>query len=239
MCKIHSAACYCAHFERKAKLHVLVQDLQIKTSTWSPLYYGELEYLLSYGAAGKDLQFYAIPQAPPHTPLPVGPSHDISRPKGRARLALAAFKLHKLLSAVNVKLPKSMLPVGKDIVSNHVNAGFSSYIHFRSDNAAVQKTVHPWSVFEDAYCTHLSWLQDMYAATANSAGLVHLVAASLRHDQARDRLSIQLKPLGLRNGDARPDTEAEACCAFHGFLHGLQALHQVHPRPTPAWDTFG
>ena len=124
--------------------------------------------------------------------MPFGPPYDISRPKGRARLSLAVFNLHKLLSAVNVKLPKLVLPVGKDIVCSHV--GFSSYIHFRSDNAAVQKNVHPWSGFETVCHTQLRWLEEMYAATAGSAGLVHLVPASLKHDLVRDRLSMQLQP---------------------------------------------
>ena len=37
-------------------------------------------------------------------------------------LALADFNLHKLLCAVNVKLPEWVLPVGKNIVRNHGNA---------------------------------------------------------------------------------------------------------------------
>lgn len=73
----------------------------------------------------------------------------------------------------------------------------------------------------------LGWLEEAYSKTAQSAGLVHRQPGSAAMSVAGDVYTIELTPIGLRDGDARPQTEQEACRACHGLLHGLQALHQV------------
>ena len=73
----------------------------------------------------------------------------------------------------------------------------------------------------------LSWLVQMYEVTAASAGLVHRIPSKGPIAVGKDQYSIQLQPIGLRNRDALPNFESSVRQACHGFLHGLNALHQV------------
>ena len=220
--------------ELSSKSVCFVQDLCIKTAVWTPMYYGPLEYLLSYAAAGSMLQLHVISRAFPNAPVAIGPCIDIAAPAGRAVAVLVSFNLYRLLGVVNLKLPQSVLPVGKDLVAENKSLGFTRTLLFRSDVAMVQKCIQPWSAYRDSYHMDLSWLEQMYEATAASAGLVHKVPSKGTISVDKDRYSIQLQPIGLRNGDALPSCGSDVRQACHGFLHGLDALHQVRSS-VPSW----
>ncbi|KAK9841212.1 hypothetical protein WJX74_001927 [Apatococcus lobatus] len=75
--------------------------------------------------------------------------------------------------------------------------------------------------------TAISWLKKAYSQTAQSAGLIHKQPGSPTISVAENVYTIELAPVGLRDGDALPQTEIQACLACHGHLHGLQALRQA------------
>ena len=206
-----------------------MQDLQEKTAVWSTIFYGPLEYLLCYAAAGQHLQLTAIERGAHTRPVAISRSFDMTKPAGRAQIVLAAFNLYKLLSAVNSLLPAYVLPVGKDLTRNtgvgqHI---FKRTLHFRADSATVQKRIQPWNSFRQAFGMQIGWLRRAYSKTAQSAGLVHKQPGSAALSVGGDVYTVELTPVGLRNGDARPQTEDEARLACHGLLHGLDALHKV------------
>ena len=208
-----------------------MQDLQDKTAVWSTLFYGPLEYLLCYAAAGQRLQLTAIERGAHTRPVAVSRSFDMTKPAGRAQIVLASFNLYRLLSAVNTLLLGYVLPVGKDLtaINDLGQHTFKQTLHFRADSATVQKRIQPWSSFRLAFNMQIGWLEKAYSRTAQSAGLVHKQPGSAAVSVVGDVYTIELTPVGLRNGDALPLTENEARLACHGLLHGLDALHQVCP----------
>ena len=108
-------------WEEKGTAHRLsdaVEDLRAKTAVWSPLYYGPLEYLLCFAAAGSTFQFYAI-QRGLHSPMPISHVYDMSRISDRAELLVAAVNLYRLLVKVDEVLPRHVLPAGKDLIQKH------------------------------------------------------------------------------------------------------------------------
>ena len=137
-----------------------MQDLQDKTAVWSVLFYGPLEYLLTYAAAGQYLQLTAIERGAHTRPVAVSSSFDMSRLAGRAQIVLAAFKLYSLLSTVNRLLPAYVLPVGKDLtaVTTIGQHQFRRTLHFKSDSATVLKRIQPWSSFCQVFGMQISWL---------------------------------------------------------------------------------
>lgn len=212
------------------------QDLKVKTAAWSKLFYGSLDYLPCYAATGQHLQLVAIERGAPPQPIAVSPSFDMCSLAGRAQIVLASFNLYRLLSAVSIQLPAYLLPVGMDIpvVTKFRQHEFKRILHFRADTATVQKRIQPWTSFCAAYCMQIEWLQQAYKQTAKSAGLVHMQPGSPEPSvRVDDVYTIELMPVGLRNGDCLPQTEQQACSACHGLLHGLQALHQVRLQHLP------
>ena len=83
----------------------------VKMAAWSPLYYGDLPYLLTAAAAGAQFQFFAIERESLSTPLPIGPPLNLNLAADRAELAIAMFNLYRVLRAVQVLLPDYVLPV--------------------------------------------------------------------------------------------------------------------------------
>lgn len=96
---------------------------------------------------------------------------------------------------------------------------------FRTDRLSVQKRISPWSSYEAAWGVEFSCLQSMYSQTRLQAGLVH--AADGGPTISSDKYTVELGPVGLQRGDARPVDEEQAKSAAHGLLHGLQSLHEV------------
>ena len=82
-----------------------------KMAAWSPLYYGDLPYLLTAAAAGAQFQFFAIERESVALPLPVGPQLNLNLARDRAELVIAMINLHRLLRAVQELLPNYVLPV--------------------------------------------------------------------------------------------------------------------------------
>ena len=82
-----------------------------KMAAWSPLYYGDLPYLLTAAAAGAQFQFFAIERESVALPLPVGPRLNLNLARDRAELVIAMINLHRLLRAVQELLPNYVLPV--------------------------------------------------------------------------------------------------------------------------------
>ena len=116
-----------------------MQDLHAKTAVWSTLFYGPLNYLLCYGAAGARLQLMAIERGAHTLPVAVSRTFDMTNPAGHAQVVLAAFGLYRLLSTVNILLPAYVLPVGKDLTASSTigQHAFKRTLHFRADSATV------------------------------------------------------------------------------------------------------
>ena len=95
-----------------------VQDLQRKTAVWSPLYYGHLDYLVCFAAAGALFQFYVIQRGCSYA-IEIGPEFNMTLADDRAWLILAAVNLYRLLAAISASLPRYVLPAGKDLVLKH------------------------------------------------------------------------------------------------------------------------
>lgn len=88
---------------------------------------------------------------------------------------------------------------------------------------SVQKRISPWSIYEAAWGVEFRTLQSMYSLTRHQHGLVH--AADDGPTLARNNYTVELGPVGLQRGDAKPVDELQAIAAAHGFPHGLQNLH--------------
>ncbi|CAL8469837.1 g9379 [Coccomyxa elongata] len=111
-----------AKWEEKGAGHPLQdakQDLQKKTSVWSPLYYGNMDYLVCFAAAGARFQFCVIPRGCTSHPIEIRPEFNMTLLNYRARLVLVAVNFYRVLAAISVSLPRYMLPAGKDLVFNH------------------------------------------------------------------------------------------------------------------------
>ena len=104
-------------------LQVPIEELGAKTAVWTPLYYGQLPYLLCFAAAGPLMQFCAVERGAPGRAITIGPTMDLSDLRGRAQAVIAVINLYRLLVAARAYLPSSILPVGRDIV--HQQLGFT------------------------------------------------------------------------------------------------------------------
>ena len=91
---------------------------------WSPLYYGDLPYLMAATAAEQKLQFHIILPNTPSNPLPVSKKLDLTKPAGRAEAVIAIINLHRLLHGVKACLPSYVLPVDHVDVRDHPKDGY-------------------------------------------------------------------------------------------------------------------
>lgn len=82
-----------------------------KMDVWSPLYYGDLPYLLSAAAAGDMLQFFALQRNSTTGPIALGPRLQLTQAPGRALATVAVINLHRLLRATQASYPRYVLPV--------------------------------------------------------------------------------------------------------------------------------
>ena len=118
-----------AKWENKGASHTMfeaVSDLREKTAAWTPLYYGKIEYLPCYAAAGSLLQFYAIPHKDLGLmePRAISKAFNMSRLDDRAELAICAVNFYKLLAAQRKLYPTPVIPAAQDIVYENKVAGY-------------------------------------------------------------------------------------------------------------------
>ena len=83
-----------------------------KMGPWSPMYYGDVPYLMVATAAEGELQFHAILRTTPTDLVPVSEKTDLATPAGRAEAVIAIINLHRLLHGVKACLPSYVLPLG-------------------------------------------------------------------------------------------------------------------------------
>ena len=88
------------------------------------------------------------------------------------------------------------------------------------------KGIAPWQTFSSASGASFNDLKSVYAATANSQGLVHAVAGS--PILSRNKYTVRLYPVGLRYNPLAVISEEVVKAAAHCILHGLAALHKVN-----------
>ena len=141
-------------WEEKGSAHPLkdaVEDLQKKTAVWSPLYYGNLSYLVCFAAAGAHFQFYVIQRGGSY-PIKIGPVFNMLLADDRAWLILAAVNLYRLLAAISASLPGYVLPAGKDLVLKHPQ-GYQRilYVPYGSLADCVPGTQASLSLFRHAH----------------------------------------------------------------------------------------
>ena len=108
----------------------------------------------------------------------------------------------------------------------------------------MHKVIKGWSNFQASWFTDIELLEQVYAATRDSAGIVHAIEGPVTHDSnssssgrkrkglsnpalTNDHYSVVMQPVGLRGTDAKPRDETQLVRAAHGCLHGLEALHKV------------
>ncbi|CAL8463705.1 g3239 [Coccomyxa elongata] len=101
-----------------------VADLTRKTARSSEYYNCGLDYLLSYAAAGRFLQFFALLGGSVITPVEISPVYDLTLPDDWASLVLVTINLYTLLAAVQRSLPCYVLPAGWEMLSREDPRGF-------------------------------------------------------------------------------------------------------------------
>ncbi|KXZ46145.1 hypothetical protein GPECTOR_46g214 [Gonium pectorale] len=213
-----------------------VEDLRKKTAAWTPLYYGDIEYLPSFATANDKLQFYAITASNGGVlaPRPVSPVYHLTAVNDRAWAVLTAIKFYQLLLAQRARYPKNVLAAGRDLTAEHSSAGFKRVLYvlgwgwegfFRTDVLAVRKRVHPWSKYAAWSGVCFKSLQDLYKATEQRQGLVHAVDGKVSLEC--DIYSVDLVPVGLQANDVALQDEDGARLLAHDLLHGLDAIHQA------------
>jgi len=205
-------------------IHDAVADLQAKTAAWTPLYYGNAQYLPCFAAAGSILQFYAIPRDLAHQPVPITPCVSMMNPEHRAELAMYCVKFYQLLKAQKEAYPAHVLPAAKDLVAvtGAAPEQVTRTLHFRTDRVVVQKRIQPWSLYARWTGTEVGELAAVYQATASAQGLVHAVAGPQVDD---DKYTVVLQPVGLPHTAATPRDEEGLRRAAHALLHALAAIH--------------
>ncbi|PNH08070.1 hypothetical protein TSOC_005423 [Tetrabaena socialis] len=208
------------------KMHEAASDLYAKSAAWTPLYYGDIEYLPCFAAAGSQLQFFAIPRGGSRmqAPRPISPVLQLTFESDRAQAVLTTIKFYQLLRAQCTRYPNYVLMADRELRARHPN-GFIRSLLFRTDEVAVRKRVAPWEEYVAWSGVEFAELQKLYDATKRSQGLVHALAGM--PTLTDDRYSVDLIPLGRQPGYARPVTEDDARDMVHGLLHGLAAIHKA------------
>ncbi|PNW83793.1 hypothetical protein CHLRE_04g217700v5 [Chlamydomonas reinhardtii] len=214
-----------------------VEDLRKKTAAWTQLYYGNIEYLPCFAAAGTQLQFYAISRASGMAAAPraISPRYDLTRAGDRADAVMATIKFYMLLRAQQARYPADVLPAGA-VMRAHGH-DFTRELLFRTDVLAVRKRLSPWSAFASWCGMSFTRLQELYRATAERQGLVHALEDGPTLNG--DVYSVDIVPVGLPSSNALPASEDDARRLLHGLLHGLAAIHKegcVHR--DLRWDNF-
>ena len=216
----------CKGEDKGEDLAAAVHDLHVKTAHWSPLFYGNLPYLPCYAAAGSSLQRYAIPRGGAQAPLPVSPVFDLTRSGDRVRLLCATVQLHRLLCAIQARLPESVLPADAELVHvQHAADGGVAWrrlVRLAAATGRAEKRVEGWRAFCAQFGVQLQHIAAAYACAAPQGGLARAVRPP---DVRKDKYCVSVTPLGLTGQDARPRNEDELRAAAHGALHGLSALH--------------
>ncbi|KXZ43705.1 hypothetical protein GPECTOR_82g239 [Gonium pectorale] len=223
--------------DKAASMEQAVEDLRKKTAAWTQLYYGDIEYLPCFAAAGSNLQFYAISRASGMATAPraISPRYDLNNTADRVEAVMATVKFYQLLCAQQTRYPVDVLPAGA-VMRAH-GQGFTRELLFRTDVLEIRKRVSPWSTFASLCGVDFTRLEQLYRATTQRQGLVHAVkgAPTLQGSV----YSVDLIPVGLPSSNTLPATEDDAQRLLHGLLHGLAAIHEagfVHR--DLRWDNF-
>ena len=107
-----------------ASSHLSLSAPAAKMGQWSPLYYGDLPYLMAATAAENKLQFHVILCNAASNPVAVSPQMNLATPAGRAQAVVAVINLHRLLHGVKACLPAYVLPLDHVDVREHPEDGY-------------------------------------------------------------------------------------------------------------------
>ena len=212
--------------DKAASLPEAVSDLSSKMArVWSPLFYGNLDYLLCYAAAGGRFQLYAVVRSDNST-VPVSRVYDLTRPTERVLVFALAVQVHRLLQQVNAALPAHTLPMDSPQSREHCCANGPVCLRtltFESATGCALKCITNWTAYAADVGTNLAACRRAYERTSGAPGVVQAVSPPAC--DSRGCYAIRTRPLGLRGSDAAPRCEQSLRCAVHGVLHGLAALH--------------
>lgn len=93
-----------------------VEDLRWKTVAWPDVYYGTVQYLLTFVAAGAEFQFCVLERSAVGSgvaPRRIGPRLCLNELAGKAQLVVASVQLYRLLVAMARAMPETLAPLGQ------------------------------------------------------------------------------------------------------------------------------
>mmetsp|Transcript_2849 Transcript_2849/g.6251 ORF Transcript_2849/g.6251 Transcript_2849/m.6251 type:complete len:554 (+) Transcript_2849:392-2053(+) len=220
-----------AKVESKSCVHTMrdvAEDLGKKTAAWTPLYYGDIEYLPCYGAVGSKLKFFAIERGKT-TPTSVSRVLDMTIIQDRARLVLYSVQFYRLLCAQRQLYPRRVVKVAAEQVATNQQYGYTRRLYIRSDALLVQKRIAPWTKYAFAAQVTVDKMKDVYRRTRDSPGVVHaeMVEYERGGGDVSDHLTLHLYPVGLPAPKELLDSEEGVARAAHGLLHGLASLKKA------------
>lgn len=190
------------------KFSLAVQELKDKMKVWNAMYFGSLEFIFTYAAAGATLQFFIL--TPTRKLVAVSPSLNLTLPSHRLQTLLLVVNMFRTLPGLGDKLP----PAGGPRLFSRMVRDSGVVLHFNEDHV-LKRIPHAALV----HGVTVSQLKEVYGLV-NS--LPHAVHCEPGIKDCKGRITLQLSPIGL---ECVPSTQEELRRAIKAVLSCMAALH--------------
>ncbi|RHZ62043.1 hypothetical protein Glove_344g93 [Diversispora epigaea] len=193
-------------------------ELEEKFNKFDPMFFGNIQFMICYAAAGAKLRFYAIDGSPNTNPpsrlVALSSQFDMINRRDRVSILCIVVNIARIMRTVSNIIPEMIVPLGKRLKTE------KSMITILNDSVEkrVQVEYLPFAINLDA---RINFLSKMYQYAKGYPGLVQV-----KKGPNISRQGIYKVVLETRGHVCRLRNEDEARAMSWSVLTGLRRLHE-------------
>ncbi|CAG8782964.1 9518_t:CDS:2, partial [Gigaspora rosea] len=193
-------------------------ELEEKFNKFDHMYFGNIQFMICYAAAGTRLRFFAIDGSPNTNPpsrlVSLSNQLDVNNRRDRVSILCIVVNIARIIRTVNNTIPEMIIPLGKRLKTE------KSMITILSDSVEKRVSVE-YLPFAGNLDGRINFLSGMYEYAKGHPGLVQV-----KEGPSVSRQGIYKVVLETRGHVCQLSNEDEARAMSQNVLTGLNWLHK-------------
>ncbi|CAG8647748.1 4305_t:CDS:1, partial [Paraglomus occultum] len=183
------------------------EELRSKLASIIPIYFSDIDFILSYAAAGSYIRFFTLNHS--GTLFPLTDRLNLTIRVDRLQAIRAVTNIIRIMITIKDTLPTNVLPLGRTLKKGDSTITF--YDNFVEKRISSFNRLYPFA--------NVNTLKQIYKLARHKRGLVHA------KDLPSVKKGLYKVTLGTQGFHRLPQTEDEFRMIIEDILNGLVTLH--------------